>query len=123
MKDQSMEPGPELDALIAEKVMGWKKESYRWMCDSVYVHTVHNEDHGTYYEECMPWRPSELISHAWEVVEKFKGGFDVCKNPLSKLWDVYVLPEGESRIALTNMPTAPHAICLAALKAVGVNNG
>ena len=43
-----MKPGRELDALVVEKVMGWK-----WLSGN-------------------PWAPSTDIAAAWEVLEKMR---------------------------------------------------
>lgn len=57
----SMEPGRELDALVAEKVMGWRLQgqSY-WLCGDDVVHDV------------LFWNPSTDMYAAWEVVEKMQ---------------------------------------------------
>jgi len=77
-------PGRELDALIAEKVMGWRKANkYEERC---YWHTKEGrkldwlyKSTGEYYEcDCLFWNPSEDISAAWEVVEKIKTNY--CKD-------------------------------------------
>ena len=99
-----MNPGRELDALVAEKVFG----------ETIFKHKA-------------DWEPPEYstdISAAWEVVNKLSGGF-------------YFSIDGQWRSQLTGKiswrsrfkpsldapyisgDTAPHAICLAALKAVG----
>jgi len=61
--DGPSDPGPELDAAVAEKVMGWKRtegsESGAW--------TLKNGD-GRFGS----WSPSTDIKAAWEVVERVK---------------------------------------------------
>ena len=95
-----MKAGREIDALIAEKVMGWPKNSVVWYIDD------------------KPFRisdfsPSTQIADAWLVVEKIK------RENLQIVWDI----DGwfvSSIYADTGFaPTAPLAICLAALKATG----
>ena len=87
----AMEPGRELDALVAKKVMGW-------------------------FEVWKPFSPSTDISAAWEVVEKLQGTYWVRMNSMMKdhscgvgkpdmRWEYY----GNSM---------PEAICKAALLAV-----
>lgn len=109
---KNLEAGRELDALVAEKVMGW---------------TVALEDRGP----CRVWRPHEnsaersqpippystSIEAAWEVVEKMRQrefGFS-----LNDAWIAWFLAAPNEYQA--DADTAPHAICLAALKAVGVD--
>ena len=106
-----MKAGPELDALVAEKVMGWdlsfefsthgKKET-GWL-DPV-AHFIHRKGQ---------WSPSEDIAAAWQVVEKALPGF-VLTEASNQHWmacTAHVNALGE---------TPAHAICLAALKVVGV---
>ena len=110
----------ELDALVAEKVMGWKEEfdglnmrwtldGERWAGDSGYVNG---------------WSPSTRISHAWQVVEKMLPAIghiypavDLETGELLH-WCAVVETGDTSRQGVT-ADTAPRAICLAALKAVG----
>ena len=114
-----MKPGRELDALVAEKVMGLTVcrneacegcDSDMWMLDG----TIWSRDPLTHY--------STDISAAWEVVEKVRS-----EGQRIDLWDG---PSGwrvrfatESRAHRPPVPCASesvaHAICLAALKAVG----
>lgn len=97
-----MNPGPELDRLVNTKVMRYP--------------------HGA---QCMigavTFTPSTNIAHAWEVVEKLKTTHSIDiwtyegEEPGYQVditgWDIPYISE--------HAPTAPHAICLAALKAVG----
>lgn len=121
-----MEAGRELDALIAEKVMG---------CKILYVGTVSgekpwgcgclNEIHSIGDGDAELKEFSTDIAAAWEVVEKLREKYnsvDICAlSPTLKgchykvkLWDnawsdsITILSE-----------TVPRAICLAALKAIG----
>ena len=64
-----MEPGPELDRLVAEKVMGWEENREFEM-----------DPHGVVKvgEIIDLWSPSADIAAAWEVVEALKSrGFVV----------------------------------------------
>jgi hypothetical protein len=102
-----MTPGLELDALIAEKVMGL----------SVSKEIIRDGSGARYYPELLHY--STDIAAAWEVVEKMgtlprkdmqRGGFQVNYDDhgwTASFWREYAF--GES---------APHAICLAALKAL-----
>lgn len=96
-----LEPGLELDKMIAEKVLGWhrSKNILGWYEDQKIKLYRFN-------------RFSTDIEAAWDLVEKFK----LCVMP----WDdgqwtavrlTEILEDGDRNKA----PTAPHAICLAAL--------
>lgn len=126
-----MKAGRDLDALIAEKVMGWPKNSVVWYIDD------------------KPFRisdfsPSTQIADAWLVVEKFagaeksigeSGGVELLDRWQIQLqWDHNWMWDATlSHLVGTNSvsedvteffaqaPAAPLAICLSALKAVGVN--
>lgn len=104
---ESLKPGRELDALIAEKVMGWKPPEF---IDGVSLERRWKNDRGEF--DSLP-RYSTDIAAAWEVVEKI--GLIIGKNgPVWDAQDLWDLP-----VYFASADTAPHAICLAALKAVG----
>jgi hypothetical protein len=104
-----LEPGLELDKLIAEKVFGWYQDSdiggprAWWFKGSDEGDIQENALHLNYL--------STDIKAAWDLVEKFK----LCVVPWGGQWtstkhgQIYI--DGERNLA----PTAPHAICLAAL--------
>ncbi len=115
-----MKPGRELDALVAEKVMGFKPCSDPiGKCDAAHMSPP------------LCWDGSELkpystnISAAWEVVEKVSLlGWE---RALGKTRDgewctlYHDLLDSDHRCDFsTRGESAPHAICLAALNAVGV---
>ena len=102
MNYDELEAGYELDALVAEKVMGLVKGSFGWI----------NSD--TAIPIALPLYSTDIAA-AWEVVERFKD-WD---------WKLYSHGEGESFVIYKDgthyeatAPTAPLAICRAALKAV-----
>lgn len=111
-----MKPGRELDALVAEKVMGQTADvRERWRGNCLCGRS----------ETCAvcswPLSYSTDIAAAWEVVEKLdllalyslegcEGEWTVRKYYNNDEWDEWDDTDGVS---------APHAICLAALKAVG----
>ena len=113
-----MNAGRELDALIAEKVMGWiyKPDVY----GDVYMTT--DDWHALVGASLNEWYPSTRIQDAWQVVEKIKGmvegTFTLCWiGHWAAGWDDY----GSMFMAGSKTgyaDTAPIAICLAALKAV-----
>lgn len=113
-----MEPlkaGCELDALVAEKVMEVK------MTDNK-MHIKIRMPIG-YYLRALP-EYSTSIEAAWQVVEKirtFSNDVEIGINILPAKYNIEIsisYGRGESYYS-ANGETAPHAICLAALKAVG----
>lgn len=122
-----MEPGRELDLLVAEKVMGYKIAEVKG--DAVVSSKISagSNDNPWLNKELKPY--STDIAAAWEVVEKMKKEFIQTeiiiwqtghKARISKFAGTslnvialinHVEAEGES---------AAHAICLAALKAKGI---
>jgi len=102
----------ELDAQVAEKVMGWKKLGewrYSW-----------ENAEGTHV-----WLPlfGKEMSAAWLVVEKMREqDYDVTIAVRPKLeYGCRIAPRCEFNtpsVIFKSAPTAPEAICLAALKAV-----
>lgn len=113
-----MKPGRELDALVAEKVMNVPK----YGIDTV---SISNSD-------MFPKPYSTDISAAWEIVEKirlhenyvcweisseWKGEGDLKANSNFSFHVRFCLGRG---VEWAGADTAPLAICLAALKAVGI---
>ena len=140
-----LEPGPELDALVAEKVMGWKRlepdthhkfgfygsDPQRNPEGTIFIGT--QEEYGRLsvggsWLLTNQWSPSTSIADAWEVVEKMQSmnnQRDIHIECLLDKWSVSMCHferDGESMEWgdwTIDANTAPHAICLAALKAVG----
>lgn len=127
MNIDELEAGPELDALVAEKVMGWKWNIRNGVCYA---------EHDTFNApDCWPaFSPSTDIAAAWEVMEKLVSmDFDVDVAMSSKVANDYSkrcychfqagddnAPWKENfKLAQAWALTAPLAICRAALKAVG----
>ena len=127
----TLEPGPELDALVAEKVMGWMpvvgpdmyeivglgQYEQRWIAPADQTTTGVDEE--------VPYTPnfSTHIAHAWGVVEKVWGNMAMrWDRPDGKVW-VSGIPAGfwHKEVSEAVGETAPHAICLAALKAVALD--
>jgi Phage ABA sandwich domain len=97
----------EIDRLVAEKVMGLKIDDYYFVLD----------EKGLREGELLNY--STNIEDAWQVVEKL----DVEEFSISKFgkeYHVWVETELGGEGFLIKSKTAPLAICLAALKAVGV---
>lgn len=112
-----MEAGRELDALVAEHVMG-----YECVCSDEPV------DCPVHYAEdldtLLPY--STDIAAAWPVVERMRElrwVFSLCTLNAGDFYCIFKVHEFSSRpsaIHDARADTAPHAICLAALRAVGV---
>lgn len=111
-----MKPGRELDALVAEKVMNFAlgMMSEQDVEPSIIV------DQAVASFDVIPYYSTD-ISAAWEVVEKLAGRFvpSLTLGPTNE-WQA-VFQESTDVIYYEHSNSAPHAICLAALKAVGVN--
>lgn len=143
-----MKAGREIDALVAEKVMGWRRMTYAeqyakcprphgygndnrltsyWhsseLHNGVYREAARAEDCPDYYEPEDAWSPSTDIAAAWEVVIHLRSkdyiDFELRMEPgRESATASFIMPAGNRISASAN--DAPAAICLAALKAVGV---
>lgn len=108
--------GRELDALVAEKVMGWEQRlSVEDDANDRWVYQTGTKPPYAVARLMDMWHPSTSIADAWLVVEKLGGNF--CLNtPLQTSgWQCVI---GGPHFADVTASTAPHAICLAALRAV-----
>lgn len=124
-----LEPGPELDRLVAERVMGWHREPYRnekfpriiaqWKDANGEVMVSENIDGS------LGWSPSIDIVAAWEVVEVlymrgmvpevYGVWFTRKKKWVAMFW--YDTKDGMNT-AKSEARSLPLAICRAALLAV-----
>lgn len=115
--------GRELDAAVAEYVMGWSKHRrknplYRYGdpgLDFIWVPPQFNGN--VAYRRSLPWYSSD-ISAAWQVVEELEWPINL-HNCVHGEWECAILcpyedENGEPRVAAVE-PTAPAAICRAAL--------
>lgn len=122
-----MDAGRELDALVAEKVMGFNKVT-EIVVDHEPPHELYRAPDGRgYYPNRIPLY-STSIADAWQVVEKLarEGKHLALQAPGSldmnecyrrfKQWTADFTYDIDSE---GRADTAPLAICLAALKAVG----
>ena len=115
-----LKAGPVVDALIAEKVMGmpFRKPTHGTCC------TCQTCGHPN--DSACQCGYSEYIEMAWPVVEKLINEkiwneFTMIEDcDQWKIWNRHYGPEEDSD-PLAYAATAPLAICLAALKAVGVS--
>jgi len=135
-----MKPGRELDMLVAEKVMGCKvlratdeglsqreyERRRRWenaRCGC--AGSMHNDSDD---EGCYEWLKeySTDIAAAFEVVEKINSSKNkwllnsLRCDPNDGKWQFGDIDRDGSIWPDDKYDSAPHAICLAALKAVGV---
>ena len=133
-----LKAGPELDALVAEKVMGlvpcthWENINFG-SAGGPHIMTTDGCSHlvdGVRGAGCYPdpsldlWfsaRPySTDIAAAWKVVEKLEAGICVETDGVSlQTYDVVFWKQDAARWVHRTASTLPLAICLAALKAVG----
>jgi Phage ABA sandwich domain len=112
----------EIDRLVAEKVMGWEP----FYDDGDLISFV--TEFGTLFfsdDDESEWNPTIDIADAWQVVEKLKNTGDVliAKDFDDNQWEVEItIWQNESihKHFVVKAETAPLAICLAALKSVGV---
>lgn len=100
LKIVPLEPGVELDELIAAKVLGWKPSTW----PGIWIDDMCRQNSLSHF--------STDIKAAWDLAEKFK----LCVIPWDEArWTAIrcgqIFVDGERNKA----PTAPHAICLAAL--------
>ena len=129
-----MEPGREMDALVAEKVMGLTVRSWRDLngfdqddCD-FYVNKPDATEPRWGHCRHLPWYSTDIAA-AWEVVEKMHencGPDEWCfkledvgqktgASVTGAYWNAqFCVGQGGSAVELTT----PHTICLAALKAM-----
>ena len=126
----NLQAGPELDALIAEKVMGLKLRKKK-------VPNGHGHPAAHYNLVDFWYSDHEKIGHlphystdisaAWQVMEKLKarvtypGYVDVATNNDKGGWSCCLVERsGEGGHPAISAPTAQLAICLTALDAVGI---
>lgn len=123
--------GPELDRLIATKVMGWELWNYEteqpaeahYGSDG-FSWRLPNGKYGFEFE-AWKWQPSTNIAHAWEVAEKMRAsGLELCIYDAAKPTRHWVVCTAlrtmvEPTTRRGEGETTPTAICRAALKACG----
>lgn len=123
--------GAELDALVAERVMGWTLDLRTRVWHMPECNPVNNRmlmawPPAPQYAGCSNdyWQPSKRIAYAWEVVEKLRErGYHVDMRGTCTRWacDVWQMDE-KRNVHLSGWhagaETAGLAICTAALQAV-----
>ena len=140
MKVDTIPAGPRLNALVAEKVMGWHKAeqdgTWRWRDDSddCWPNCLASEigTAGYKIEDAKSWSPSTDIKATFEVANRVEedGWFlrlvgPKCLDRAGKLVDghdaLFLDFRSERLPAQAIAETEALAICRAALKAVGVS--
>lgn len=101
----------ERDALVAEKVMG---NDYN---DPKYFNSSNNNIR--VWDDDLP-RYTTDIAAAWEVVEKLRPDILLNVQPYGDFWHCKAFTVHMHELAHTRAKSAPEAICLAALRAKGV---
>lgn len=110
--------GREMDALIAEKVLGWGV-----LRNDIYVYIPRPNEAPDERLDELKWYPSNDIAAAWDVVEKFMPYKSPSLYVVGVMWYCFfALKTGEGLFTGTNIlearaSTAPLAICRAALLA------
>ncbi len=106
----------ELDALVAEHVMGKQTE---WLEGDDDWFTVRTRNGGKFYSELAAY--STDIAAAWEVVEKLTENLGTCVNidvlHATTCVDIEI---DRAKVRKAVEETTPRAICLAALRTKGV---
>lgn len=113
-------PGPELDAQVAE-LMGWARLPGDSDHPDGYWQSPEGETTPVEQLTLPPWSTNNAAS--WLVVEKMREqGWDITISWDRRFgaWIVqpWMAPDGDEELG-ANGDTAPHAICLAALQAMG----
>lgn len=118
-----MNPGRDLDALVAEKVMGWSELKTGLIVETGW--DLYGKDSTGDGDFLVPEYSTDIAA-AWDITEKMR--HIKCKQDKFATFTVMQTEEGywagytwhEVSYDDASGHTAPHAICLAALKAVGV---
>lgn len=117
-----MKPGRELDALVAEKVMGWI--SWRNGREETLNPPLNESEervHGIYPKPEIP-HYSTSIADAWQVVEAFDV-YHISKTivvPPARWFHATLTRFDKDQFGAEAGESIPHAVCLAALAACGV---
>jgi len=123
MNYDKMPAGREMDALVAEKVMGekvyWKRLQAPWG-NGLCLLCAEGEN---YEHQSVP-RYSEYIQDAWVVMEHLWGARRISisypgRYPGVKTIEVFWATDEPPRYSTAQAGTVPLAICRAALNAIG----
>lgn len=117
-----MKPGRELDALVAEKVMGFRVKREDVAGLALYAIVRWPPVPGEWLARDLPPYSTDIAA-AWEVVEKMsvKNGVEIWRHQAG-CWVMEIEIGYNANDPIEGHgESAPHAICLAALKAKGVD--
>lgn len=114
--------GRELDALVAEKVMGWTPSGHAFIDERGWLHTIEPTSFGSF-------QPSTDIAAAWSVLERLEADERRILSEITRRMSTFgahfiyavVLRQCTKPFPpnwWSEEATAPLAICVAALKAV-----
>ena len=120
----AMEAGKEMDTLVAEKVMGWKRGRVESFLPGIYCDAWVDEDDKK-VAELHGFKPSTSIADAWMVIEKLKsmtiynGNLHCNKEPwLTFCFHLEGTWGDKDGFNILLWEVNPLSICNAALKAV-----
>jgi hypothetical protein len=111
--EAALRPGSKLDALIAERVMGWSKEGSLYRTHEGALRSLEHFMPSTSMTDA--WMVAQLVADRWDNLATQRV-FNVQHDPESMGW--YVVLEMDRHgdpILYEYGETAAHAICLAAL--------
>lgn len=126
MNVDDMPAGREMDALVAEKVMGWILSPAKWLVRDRKAIAIPGNPIGpkTWEDLDAPGLPrySTDIAAAWQVVEKLFaiGSFFSVESPNNGVGWSCGITRGRDTIEYILADSAPLAICRAALLAAAV---
>jgi hypothetical protein len=132
MRIEELPAGREMDALIAEKVMGWKPVPINYWLpegkgrgDKPVLWLFNHPKYGEQTRAMHNFRPSSDIAAAWEVVEEIKShvlrvDITISADTRLKPYAVLITGKGIREWWQREGDTLPLAICRAALPALGV---
>lgn len=109
-----------MDALIAEKIMGYTLSELSLPAYPKYkLFGIESGEFSGYVKEVPHY--STDIAAAWKVVEKMGNYLFACGRTDDGIWEAYFFPvnSGIGKLSEAHGDTAPSAICRAALKAMG----
>ncbi|HZE98091.1 MAG TPA: hypothetical protein VE981_13760 [Planctomycetota bacterium] len=127
MRDFALSPGRELDALVAEKVMGWLSVHKQSIANAMGQHVMDDyvglPTSTSTIPQLVP-RYSTMIQEAWKVADELRGRsqFVAVISGLGpqgvQPWICKINRDGGFIEERADVPAV--AICLAALKSVGI---
>jgi hypothetical protein len=121
IETKELKAGPELDTLVAEKVMGWQR--FRLAQLPYGPEFWGGDDPDAEGPFVHAWKPSTDIAAAWQVVERFRDkrrhlAGEIFIIPYEGIYRCH-LNDADGMRTTADADTAPLAICRAALAALG----